>query len=184
MQHPTYALAAILATGLMSAGAQAACPDYMAVSKRKLHSTEMANLCDLTQSAKAVLVVNTASHCGYTRQFKGLETLYKTYSDQGLVVLGFPSDSFNQEAADEEAVATVCYKNYGVTFPMFEEVAVKGDKADPLWASLADKTEAPGWNFNKYLIKDGVITHFESKVEPMNSDLETAVKAALADKAS
>lgn len=144
---------------------------------RLLHSKKTANPCDFVKDAKEVLFVNTASHCGYTKQFSGLEALYQKYKDKGLVVLGFPSNSFRQEEKDEAGTARVCYENYGVTFPMFEHVSVKGDAASPVFAFLSAKTEAPSWNFNKYLMIDGKTVHFGSGVTPLNSNLEKAVKA-------
>lgn len=165
---------------LMAASAVQACPDFLDTTLPRLHSSERVNLCELTREAKAVLIVNTASHCGYTRQFKGLEALHQAYKDQGLVVLGFPSASFNQEADDEAETAAVCYKNYGVTFPMFSERSVTGQDADPIFAALADRSAPPAWNFNKYLLVGNRVTHFDSRVEPMGSPLERAVQQTLA----
>ncbi len=157
------------------------CPAFLNFEARKLHSSEKINLCSLFKEGKPMLIVNTASHCGFTGQFKGLEALFQTYKTQGLVVVGFPSNSFKQEEASETATATICYQNYGVTFPMFETVDVKGDKAHPLFAYLASKTKAPSWNFNKYLIsgKDSTVQQFGSSIAPQDSKLEAAIKAAL-----
>jgi glutathione peroxidase len=166
-----------------SAGAesieQSQCPDYLNVEVRRLHSKETANLCQYYQADKPLLVVNTASHCGYTRQFGGLEKLYQKYKDQGLVILGFPSNSFKQEEKSEAATATVCYENYGVTFPMFEHVDVKGGGAHPLFQHLAQQARAPEWNFNKYLLVNGRVEHFGSGVKPLESELEKQVSASL-----
>lgn len=164
-----------------SAYADSSCPEYLNTELRKLHSQKTANLCDFYHAGKPILVVNTASHCGFTKQFGGLEKLYQKYKDDGLVILGFPSDSFNQEEKSEEGTARVCYENYGVSFPMFEHVDVKGKSAHPVFAYLASKTEAPSWNFNKYLITDETIQHFGSRETPEGSKLEDAVKAALSD---
>lgn len=162
--------------------AEQACPDYLNQTLRKLHSKQQMNLCSFYRPGATLLIVNTASHCGYTKQFKGLETLYQTYKDQGLVVLGFPSNTFKQEEDNEMGTATVCYENYGVTFPMFEKVDVRGSNAHPLFVYLGDKTKAPTWNFNKYLLAGDKpsLTHFGSNDEPLGGDLEAAIKKALA----
>ena len=131
--------------------AQAACPDYLQGEYRKLHSSNTVDLCELTQN-HPVLIVNTASHCGFTSQFEGLEALYQRYKDQGLVVVGFASDDFKQEDKDEEKAAEICYLNYGVTFTMLAPTHVRGKKANPLFKALAKSASAPAWNFNKYLL--------------------------------
>lgn len=160
--------------------ASAACPDYMQGDYRKLHSKDTVNLCELMEN-KTVLVVNTASHCGFTSQFKGLEALHKKYKDKGLVVVGFASDDFKQEDASEEKAAEICYLNYGVTFTMLSPTAVTGDKANPLFKALAAQSKAPKWNFNKYLLgQDGkVIKHFGSMTKPDSSELSKAIETAL-----
>lgn len=157
-----------------------ACPDFLNHEFRRLHSPEMINLCDIYKG-KPMLIVNTASHCGYTKQFKGLEALYQTYKEQGVEVVGFPSDDFNQGGKSEAEDATICYENYGVNFTMLAPSAVKGDKANPVFLHLNEQTQEPAWNFNKYLISaDGKqVTHFASKVTPLDSELEKAVKEAL-----
>jgi glutathione peroxidase len=159
----------------------AQCPAFLNQTLRKLHSKERVNLCSFYKPGKPLVIVNTASHCGYTGQFKGLEALYQAYKDQHLVLLGFPSNTFKQEEDTEMGVANVCYKNYGVTFPMFEPVAVRGQAAHPLFTYLAEKTQAPSWNFNKYLIAgpQGEVTHFGSNASPLGDDLEAAIKKAL-----
>ena len=127
---------------------------------------------------KKLLIVNTASKCGYTPQYKELEELSKKYGSK-VTVLGFPSNSFNQELASNSEVASFCEKNYGVTFPLFETVAVKGDDATPLYKYLADKTkngsvsDAPNWNFCKYLVneKGQVVKFYGSRVTPLSPEL-------------
>lgn len=127
---------------------------------------------------KKILIVNTASKCGFTPQYKELEELSKKYGNK-VAVLGFPSNSFNQELASNAEVATFCEKNYGVTFPLFETVAVKGDDAAPLYKYLSDKTkngavsDAPSWNFCKYLVdeKGHVVKFYNSKVTPLSPEL-------------
>ena len=134
---------------------------------------------------KLVLVVNTASKCGFTPQFAGLERLYSTHSADGLEVLGFPCDQFaGQEFDDAAQIAEFCSLNYGVTFPMFAKVEVNGDDAHPLFAWL--RTEAPGplgdaieWNFTKFLVdREGhVVRRYAPKVEP--SAIEADIVALL-----
>ncbi|HEX8504377.1 MAG TPA: glutathione peroxidase [Hymenobacter sp.] len=127
---------------------------------------------------KKLLIVNTASKCGFTPQYKELEELSKKYGNK-VVVLGFPSNSFNQELASNAEVASFCEKNYGVTFPLFETVAVKGADAAPLYQYLSDKTkngavaDAPSWNFCKYLVdeKGHVVKFYNSKVTPLSPEL-------------
>ena len=123
---------------------------------------------------KVVLVVNTASQCGFTGQYKGLEELYRTYADRGLVVLGFPCDQFgHQEPGDEEEIATFCERNFGVTFPLFAKVDVNGPDAHPLYQWL--RSEQGGmigdkirWNFTKFLVDpDGkVVNRYGSTTTP------------------
>ncbi|MCK0153189.1 glutathione peroxidase [Alcanivorax sp. S6407] len=156
------------------------CPALFDTQVRKLHSKDSLDLCALTRG-HTTLVVNTASRCGYTGQFKGLESLYQRYKDQGLVIIGFPSDDFRQELNDEAETAKVCYINYGVTFPMAATSKVKGADANPVFRTLTEATEAPGWNFNKYLVSaDGqAVQHFPASEKPLGGALEDAIKAAL-----
>ncbi len=138
---------------------------------------------------KAVLVVNVASKCGLTPQYKGLEALYLKYKDKGLVVLGFPCNQFGgQEPGTNEEIKQFCSSKYDVTFPMFDKLDVNGDKRHPLYVALAGKDSPyPGdikWNFGKFLIgKDGKILHrFEPRTTPDSEDVTKAVEAALASK--
>lgn len=175
---------AAIALGTLGFGVQAkepvkSCPPEFDIELRQLHSTKTHNLCDFYRTDAPVLIVNTASHCGYTKQFKGLEALYQKHKDQGLVVLGFPSNSFNQEEKSEEGTARVCYENYGVSFPMFKHLEVKGSDAHPVFRYLAKHSKEPEWNFNKYLLSDGKVEHFGSKISPTDSVLEQRVVDAL-----
>lgn len=165
---------------LWSSNAVAECPAYLNHDLQKLHSSERVNICK-AYAGKPLLIVNTASHCGFTGQFKGLQALHEKYKDQGLVVLGFPSNDFNQEAKDAEKTAEICYINYGVKFTMLSESAVKGDKANPVFKELARQTKAPSWNFNKYLVKpDGtVVKHFASGTSPESADMTQAIEGVL-----
>lgn len=136
-------------------------------------------LCDWFDSP-AVLVVNTASQCGFTPQFKGLEALHQRYKEQGLVVLGFPSDNFGgQEYAQAEKTAEVCYINYGVSFSMFRKIDVIGDQAHPLFQRISAAAAAPQWNFSKYLITADGVQYFDSRVRPQSEELVAAVERAL-----
>lgn len=156
------------------------CPASFDKAFRKLHSKDSAQLCELYQQSKALVLVNTASNCGFTKQFTELEALHKKYKNNGLVIVGFPSNSFRQEEKEEEETARVCFQNFGVTFTMTEHVPVKGDNAIAPFKYVAQKTKAPSWNFNKYLVtKDGSVQHFGSRVTPLGSDLETAIAKAL-----
>ncbi|MFQ6370165.1 glutathione peroxidase [Shewanella sp. YIC-542] len=163
-------------------GMAAQCPDYLNLSVRKLHSQETVDLCALTDG-KPVLLVNTASHCGFTPQFKGLEALHQQYLDKGLVVIGFPSNDFFQEEKQEKDTADICYINYGVTFTMLATSAVRGNDANPVFAYLNDKAGAPKWNFFKYLVSaDGkTVQRFGSRVTPQSKALTDAIDALLAD---
>jgi glutathione peroxidase len=136
--------------------------------------------------AKALLVVNTASKCGFTPQYQGLEKLWQQYRDQGLVVLGFPCDQFgHQEPGDDAQISEFCELNYGVSFPLFKKVEVNGAQADPLFVQL--KRKAPGllgsrgikWNFTKFLISaDGKVKRFApvTKPEALVSEIEALLK--------
>jgi len=132
---------------------------------------------------KVALVVNTASECGYTPQYAGLEKLYEAYKDKGLVVLGFPSNDFGgQEPGSSKEIATFCTSKFGVTFPMFEKVKTKGEGRSELYAILGDAAGAPQWNFHKYLVdKQGkVVAGYKSAVTPESDELRRAIDAALA----
>lgn len=158
-----------------------ACPDYLQGEYRKLHSKKNIDLCEATKG-KAILVVNTASHCGFVSQFEGLEKLHQKYKDQGLVVVGFASDDFKQEDADEEKAATICYLNYGVTFTMFAPTKVTGVDANNLFKALAKESREPKWNFNKYLL-DGegkFIKYYGSTVKPDSKELTGEIEKLLA----
>jgi len=150
---------------------------------RRLASDDEVNLCE-AYSGQVLLVVNTASKCGNTPQYDGLEKLYSEYGDQGLVVLGFPSNDFmGQEPGSEEEIAEFCRLTYGVEFPMFEKTTVKGDDAHPFYKALASDTGTyPTWNFHKYLIgRDGkVIAEFSPRTKPYDDQLVGAIESALA----
>tara|TARA_Y100000766_G_scaffold281665_1_gene293566 strand:- start:610 stop:1176 length:567 start_codon:yes stop_codon:yes gene_type:complete len=167
-------------TVFFSASSFAACASMFDHKMRQLHSQNQIDICQLVEQ-KPVLVINTASHCGFTRQFKGLEKLHKKYSDSGLVVLGFASDDFNQEDKDESKAADICYVNYGVTFTMLAPSSVKGKQANPVFQGLNQQAKSPSWNFNKYLVdKQGkVVKHFGSMVSPESKELVQAIESVL-----
>ncbi|MEM7610904.1 MAG: glutathione peroxidase [Pseudomonadota bacterium] len=154
---------------------------------QQLASDDKVNLCE-TYADKVVLVVNTASKCGNTPQYDGLEKLYQQYGEDGLVVLGFPSNNFaGQEPGTEAEIAEFCRLTYGVKFPMFEKIEVKGDDAHPFYKTLANVSGTyPTWNFHKFLIgRDGkLIGEFSPRTQPYDESLVTAIETALASEDS
>jgi glutathione peroxidase len=132
---------------------------------------------------KTVLLVNVASKCGFTKQYKGLEALYRKYKEQGFVIIGFPANNFNgQEPGTNEEIKQFCSSKFDVTFPMMSKISVKGDDIHPLYKQLTDAAGEVKWNFNKFLVgRDGkLIKHFESKVTPESEELNGAIEKALA----
>lgn len=155
---------------------------FHALQVNKLDGSK-ANLSEY--SGKVALVVNTASECGYTPQYAGLEQLYAARKGEGLVVLGFPSNDFGgQEPGTAEQIQTFCRTKYGIQFPMFEKVKTKGPGKHPIYELLGAAHGEPKWNFHKYLVgKDGrVIAAFPSSVAPDSPELKKAIDAALAEK--
>jgi len=182
-------LAALLAIGAASASlpawAAATCPAVLQHTLPRLQDEKPIPLCGY--AGQVVLVVNTASYCGYTSQYASLEALSERYRSQGLVVLGFPSNDFSQEPGNGAAIAAFCENTFGVKFPMFAKssvVAGGGRAVNPLFAALAQRSgQAPAWNFHKYLIaRDGqTVLGFASGVDPKDPgftrDLEKLLKA-------
>ena len=166
---------------LGGAPAFAACPAVLQHTFPRLQDDSPQNLCQF--AGKAVLVVNTASYCGFTGQYQGLEALHAQYEKKGLVVLGFPSNDFGkQEPGSSKEIADFCFNTYGVKFPMFAKTVVAGAGKNVLYAELEKATgKAPRWNFHKYLIdRNGkVVASFPSEVEPHNPKLISAVQRAL-----
>jgi glutathione peroxidase len=158
------------------------CPALLKHTFNRLQDDVPQDLCQY--AGKVVLVVNTASYCGFTKQYQGLEGLYAKYAGRGLVVLGFPSNDFGkQEPGSSKEIADLCYNTYGVKFPMFAKTPVTGPEANPLHASLARLTgQAPKWNFTKYLIdrQGKVVEYFPSKVTPEDPQLVAKIEQALA----
>ncbi len=170
---------------LAAAGAASACDsDLLDENFRKLAADDTVNLCEAYEG-KVLLVVNTASKCGFTPQYDGLEALHAEKSKEGLAVLGFPSNDFmGQEPGTEEEIQEFCRLTYGVQFPMFEKTSVTGDAANSFYQKLAAAAgTAPKWNFHKYLIgRDGqFIATFGSRTAPDDPALLEAIEAALAE---
>ncbi|MDP5293219.1 glutathione peroxidase [Oceanimonas sp. CHS3-5] len=177
------ALFATLCTALLGAPAMAAGPDTAALFEHQLPRLHSDDTLDMRQFAgQPLLVVNTASHCGFTGQFEGLEALHQQYKEQGLRVVGFPSDDFKQEAKSEAEAAEMCFVNYGVTFDMAAPVSVKGDSAHPIFKEITRQTgKQPRWNFYKYVIdRDGRVTEvFSSITGPESKRLKAAIEGVL-----
>ena len=177
-------LIAILLLCMAAYSAYACQSELLDHTVRRLASSESINLCH-EYSGKVLLVVNTASKCGNTPQYEGLEKLQREYAEQGLVVLGFPSnDFFGQEPGTEEEIQDFCRLTYNVQFPMFEKIHVKEKKAHPLYARLAQSAgNYPKWNFHKYLIgRDGnLIAQFSPRTKPYDKRIITNIENALAN---
>jgi glutathione peroxidase len=175
--------ASVALAGLVAASPALAGKGLLDREYRQLAGKEKVNL-QATYGGQVLLVVNTASKCGFTPQYEGLEAMYAKYKDQGFAVLGFPSNDFmGQEPGSEEDIQEFCTLTYGVKFPMFEKVQVRGSGATPLYVDLQKATgEAPGWNFHKYLIdRDGkVVASFGSRTAPDDPKLVAEIEKLLA----
>jgi len=174
---------ALLGGAALAVAAQG-CPVLLNHSFPRLQDDAPQSLCQYRD--KVVLVVNTASYCGFTPQYEGLEALYARYAARGLVILGFPSGDFgNQEKASSREIAEFCFNTYGVKFPMFAKSSVKGAAANPLFAALTQASgQAPRWNFHKYLIdRNGTwVASYPSKVEPLDAGLTRRIEELLGSK--
>lgn len=150
--------------------------------KRRLSGNQKDNICE-TYKGKVMLIVNTASRCAYTDQYDGLEKLYANYKQQGLVVLGFPSNDFgSQEPGDEKSIKEFCRLTYGVEFPMYAKTKIKGDNADSFYMALIKAAnQRPKWNFHKYLLnREGeLIGSYSSSIKPDNKDLLKTIEQVL-----
>lgn len=191
------ALAALLASALVQAApatpsapvpgatpavaSNTACPAVLKHSFNRLQDEAPQNLCQY--AGKVILVVNTASFCGFTEQYEGLEALYAKYKDKGLVVLGFPSNDFGkQEPGSDKEIADFCYNTYAVKFPMFSKTVVSGPNRTMLYAQLAKETgTTPKWNFYKYLIdRNGkVVDSYNSMTKPQSKTLVADIEKLL-----
>lgn len=177
-----FVLLPMLGALLLPAAAAAACAPSLDFEMRRLAGDETLRLCDAYQG-KVILAVNTASKCGFTGQYEGLEALYRDYGDRGLVVLGFPSNDFaNQEPGTEKEIQEFCRLTYSVEFPMFEKVQVRKGAAAPFFEHLAGETGVyPEWNFYKYLIdRNGkVVEVFPSRTGPESEKMTRAIERLL-----
>ena len=170
---------------LVTAHVQAAgCPSLLDEALPTLSDDKPESLCQY--EGKVLLVVNTASQCGYTPQYEGLEKLYQRYRDKGLVVLGFPSNDFGgQEPGSDKEIAKFCEANYGVSFPMFTKTSVAAGAVNPFYQKLAKSSGArPAWNFHKYLVdrKGARAISFDTQVEPSDRKLIAEIERLLAEK--
>jgi glutathione peroxidase len=156
------------------------CPDTLHFTMRTLDGEKEVNLCH-EYRGKVVLIVNTASQCGYTYQYEGLESLYRQYKDRGLVVLGFPSNDFGgQEPGTAKQIQAFCRLTYGVEFPMFEKSRVARHHADPVYQMLGTLAgEFPQWNFHKYVLDrhGNLIASYSSSVEPQSREIINTLKS-------
>jgi glutathione peroxidase len=170
----------------VSVAAEPACPPLLRHTFNQLQTGEAQSMC--RYSGKVLLIVNTASKCGYTPQYEGLEALYKKYRDRGLVVIGFPSNDFGgQEPAGNKQIAEFCRTTYGIQFPLYEKTTVSELARNPLYLDLTRATgEAPKWNFLKYVVdRDGKpVASFISDVEPQSRELTTVIERLLNRKAT
>lgn len=164
------------------AAESARCPETLAFDERRLNSSETVNLCE-AYLGQVVLIVNTASKCGFTHQYDGLEKLYARYRDSGFVVLGFPSNDFGgQEPGTEEQIQSFCRLTYSVTFPMFEKTHAARHNASPIYRTLGELAgEYPTWNFHKYLLdRDGrLVKSFSTPTSPQSEEMVRAIEAQL-----
>ncbi|MDH6183301.1 glutathione peroxidase [Polaromonas sp. CG_23.6] len=175
------ALAASPARAAQPGAPAQACPAVLQQNVLRLQDEKPQSLCQY--SGKVVLVVNTASFCGFTPQYKGLEALYNKYQGRGLVVLGFPSNDFSQESGSNKDIAEFCESTFGVKFPMFTKTAVSGQDASPLFRQLTAASSTPvRWNFYKYIIsRDGLaVTAFNSMADPGSPKFVAEIEKQLA----
>jgi len=181
MVEPTRRAALLVPGGLLMT---AAAPANATAFDFTLEAIEGGPLPLAAYRGRPMLVVNTASFCGYTPQYAGLQTLHEQYGPKGLLVLGVPSQDFNQESADNRRIKEFCDANYNVTFPMTTLAHVRGAAAAPLFAFLAARAggQPPRWNFHKYLVgRDGrTVTSFSTQTGPQSRELLRAIEAALA----
>jgi glutathione peroxidase len=182
MPRRCLAILAILAAGVVPPASAAACPALLDHTFPGLLDGKPVPLCQY--AGKVILVVNTASYCGFTSQYDGLEKLYERLKDKGLVVLGFPSNDFGeQEPGSEKEIADFCRLTYGVQFPMLGKTTVRGRDANPFYVKLAEITGSkPRWNFHKYLInRDGTrVVAYTSFTKPDDKDLLKKIDEFLA----
>ncbi len=180
MKHRLLLTACALLGGLLGSTGANACPATLNHTLLRLQDEKPQSLCQY--EGKVVLAVNTASYCGFTGQYKGLEALHSRYKDAGLVVLGFPSNDFAQEKGSNKEIAEFCENTFGVKFPMFAASSVRGEKANPFFRQLiAQGATPPRWNFYKYLIgRDGkLIESYSSMTGPDDRKLLASIEKSL-----
>jgi len=189
------AIALIVATALVAALPLTSCANSGGKTmNRTVHDFTVKSIDGKSRSladyrGKTLLVVNTASKCGFTGQYKGLEALYEKYRERGFEVLGFPANNFmGQEPGSNEEIAKFCELNYGVSFPLFEKISVKGGDIAPLYAFLTRDSGFPGdigWNFTKFLVAPNgeVVARFDSRTDPLDPKLVGKLEETLAAKA-
>jgi glutathione peroxidase len=178
-----FAAFAMFAASQAHAQSATTCPATLNHNAARLQDDAPQNLCQY--AGKVVLVVNTASYCGYTVQYDGLEKLYAQYKDKGFVVLGFASNDFQQETGSNKEIAEFCHNTYGVKFPMFAKSAVTGANANAVYQSLFKAgAQQPKWNFHKILLgrNGAVVGSYPSKITPDNKTLIADIEKALAQK--
>ncbi len=160
------------------------CKPGQAFNKRRLAGGQVDNICE-QYAGKVMLIVNTASKCAFTDQYEGLESLYKRYRDQGLVVVGFPSNDFgSQEPGTEQQIRDFCVNTYAVKFPMYEKTRVSGKNADPIYQALVTTSGSkPRWNFHKYLVdrQGNVVESYSSMTKPLSKKLTRKIESLLDD---
>lgn len=165
---------------VQAATPQAACPTVLQHTHLRLQDEKPQDLCQY--AGQVVVVVNTASYCGFTPQYKGLESLYSRYKSKGLVVIGFPSNDFSQEPDSNAKIADFCENTFGVKFPMMAKTTVRGPQAAPLFQQLAQRTDTtPKWNFYKYIIsRDGrEVKAFSSMTGPTDRSFVSEIERML-----
>ncbi|MBU0654236.1 MAG: redoxin domain-containing protein [Gammaproteobacteria bacterium] len=177
-----FASTTLMAEPVKGPATENGCPAALNFTVRELGSDKQVNLCQ-TYQGKVVIIVNTASKCGFTPQFEGLEKLYSDYQDRGLVVLGFPSNDFaGQDPGSEQEIKEFCQLTYGVKFPMFEKTQAAKANASPIYQTLGEMAgEYPKWNFHKYVLntKGELIGSFSSFVTPQSDKLVKLIEANL-----
>lgn len=181
--HVATAATPATATSAAASPSPAACTGLLQQTYLRLQDEKPQSLCQY--SGKVVVVVNTASFCGFTSQYEGLEALYGKYKDKGLVVLGFPSNDFSQETGSNKDIAAFCENTFGVKFPMFAKTSVSGKDASPLFKQLAEQTgTTPRWNFYKYVIarNGSTAVSFNSMTGPTSGAFVREIEKQLAAK--
>jgi len=180
--QPAFTLMILILSSLPVQSAEKPCPETLNFQKERLANDRIVNLCN-EYSGKVIMVVNTASFCGFTPQYKSLESIYRRYKNQGFIVLGFPSNDFGkQEPGNEENIKEFCERTYNVKFPMFEKTSVAKGTNDPMYKTLARVAgEYPSWNFHKYLLnKQGkLVASISSKTDPDTAKVRQQIEALL-----